>query len=65
MGSIPGGGGIFGQCMGFVPTQHSEKLAYLLIFSDNPDLESKQWVALYAVPVLALPRLGQDFYDAP
>ena len=40
-GWIPEGGRFFGLCMG---AQHREKFCYLLIYSDNPNDESKEWL---------------------
>jgi hypothetical protein len=38
-----GGEEIFGQCMEVVPTQHREKFGYLLIYSDNSNIESTRY----------------------
>ena len=41
-GSITGGEGIFGQCMGSVTTQHREDVLKRLIFNGNSEVESQK-----------------------
>ena len=36
--------GIFGLCMGSMPTHNHEKLWQVLIFSGNPDPRSQRWL---------------------
>ena len=40
---IPGGGAIFGQCLGSVPIHHHEESGSLLIYTYNSTLENQTW----------------------